>query len=127
MGPMRIERLTKCSNVSCYHKVPAGTTYCEKHRKEAYKNYDRTRTDKMYHSFYKTSRWQQLRLLVLKREPLCRMCKANDMLTAAEMIDHIVPIKLDWSMRLREDNLQPLCHACHRVKTAEDVRKYGEC
>lgn len=123
---MRIERLAKCSNVSCYQKVPTGTTYCEKHRKESYKNYDRTRTDKTYHSFYKTSRWQQLRLLVLKREPLCRMCKANDMLTAAEMIDHIVPIKIDWSMRLREENLQPLCHACHRVKTAEDVGKYGE-
>ncbi|MDO6448097.1 HNH endonuclease [Oceanobacillus profundus] len=46
-------------------------------------------------------------------------------MTTAEEVDHIIPVKVDWSLRLDINNCQPLCHDCHNKKTAEDKRKYG--
>jgi 5-methylcytosine-specific restriction protein A len=43
----------------------------------------------------------------------------------ADVVDHIIPIEVDWSKRLDKSNLQPLCHSCHAKKTADDVREYG--
>ncbi|MFS1513957.1 HNH endonuclease [Chengkuizengella sp. SCS-71B] len=41
------------------------------------------------------------------------------------MVDHITPIKEDWSLRLDLCNLQSLCHCCHNKKTAEEVSRRG--
>ena len=56
--------------------------------------------------------------MYIKQEPLCEMCKENERLTVATEVDHIVPIKKDWSKRLDINNLQSLCHSCHMKKTA---------
>ena len=40
------------------------------------------------------------------------------------IVDHIVPLEIDYSLRLRYDNLQVLCNPCHNIKTQEDEGKY---
>jgi len=59
------------------------------------------------------STWQRLRLLVLRGEPLCRHCGA-----AATDVDHIVPKRAGGPDTM--ENLQPLCHSCHSIKTGKE-------
>ncbi|MFS0820769.1 HNH endonuclease [Bacillus sp. 1P02SD] len=51
-------------------------------------------------------------------------CLQRKLITFAEMVDHIIPIKIAWHLRVYLDNLQSLCNQCHAVKTAEDKIKY---
>jgi len=60
--------------------------------------------------------WQNLRLMILRRSPLCVRCG-----TGASQVDHIVPIRKGGA-RLDPDNLQALCHSCHSQKTASEDR-----
>ena len=63
--------------------------------------------------------WQRLRASVLDREPLCRYCLARGQVVAATDVDHVSGDPSDNSM----DNLQPLCHERHSMKTASDHGK----
>ncbi len=67
-------------------------------------------------------RWEKVRGMHLRAEPLCRICTEQGRVTAATLVDHIQPIA-DGGERLDESNLQSLCSRCHADKTAEDVRK----
>lgn len=71
------------------------------------------------------SRWDRLRLQVLKRDRwLCQACLAQGKITALGIrrrdhaVDHIVPKAHGGSDDL--PNLQSLCTACHEAKTARD-------
>ena len=60
--------------------------------------------------------WQQLRLVVLRDEPLCRFCHERGLTVAAQEVDHI-----DGDSHNNErDNLRPLCRLCHLQRTAKD-------
>lgn len=63
-------------------------------------------------------RWKQKRDRVLQREPLCRICRSEDRVTAATEVDHIIGLAFGGS--LDETNLQPLCHDHHAEKTARE-------
>lgn len=71
----------------------------------------RSRTDMVW-QFYRTAEWQALRRAVLRRFPACFLCGKK-----AKHVDHIVPIRVDWSRRLDVSNLRPLCHSCHSSET----------
>lgn len=66
--------------------------------------------------------WHKLRRSILRRDPLCAMCRQAGRVRAAMEVDHIIPIAERPDLRLVEDNLQPLCRPCHRIKTAMDGR-----
>lgn len=82
------------------------------------------------------SRWQRLRVQIVKRDPICRRCDLG--LTA--IVDHIVPAEIAISQaRLSgrfpfdrfagyfiKSNLQGLCRSCHGVKTLEDKTHVGD-
>ena len=59
-------------------------------------------------------RWQRLRLMVLRREPMCRHCKDR----AASDVDHIISKQRGGQDTM--DNLQGLCGTCHARKTIRD-------
>ncbi len=62
-------------------------------------------------------RWKRIRDGVLARESLCRHCAGRSRITAAELVDHIIPLPLGTH---DVDNLQPLCRSFHAVKTAAE-------
>jgi 5-methylcytosine-specific restriction endonuclease McrA len=75
--------------------------------------------------FYDTAVWKRIRVIVISEEPLCRRCKENDVYTAAEVVDHILPWQdnLDRpDLKTARDNLQSLCWSCHSSKTNKDQR-----
>ena len=108
--------------------------YCDEHKhiaeerkKERHKRYDSMKRDKQAASFYKSTPWERVRLHALDRDHhLCQHCVDNKRIQMADMIDHIIPIRIDWSLRVTMSNLQSLCNQCHAIKTAEDKRKYGD-
>ncbi|SCW80675.1 5-methylcytosine-specific restriction enzyme A [Sphingobium faniae] len=53
----------------------------------------------------------------LQAEPLCRDCKSRDIVTAATVPDHIVPLTQGGSDD--DNNIRCLCAACHEVRTTE--------
>lgn len=60
-------------------------------------------------------RWQQIRKRVLAEEPLCRFCRDRGRVTAAQEVDHVLPLA-DGGTHDR-DNLRPLCKSCHSTHT----------
>lgn len=87
--------------------------------------YDKYRRDKKSNAFYQSKMWKVKRLEALnKTHGLCLHCMNEKRIKRAEMIDHIIPIKVDWSLRLMITNLQPLCNVHHNAKTALDRQKY---
>ena len=68
------------------------------------------------------ARWERVRMMHLRAEPLCRRCASLGYTTPATLVDHITPIA-DGGAVLDEDNLQSLCVRCHGIKTSEDLRK----
>lgn len=62
-------------------------------------------------------RWYRLQRAKLKADPICEICRRD----FAVEVDHIREIQdgggeFDW------DNLQSLCHECHREKSGERRR-----
>lgn len=68
---------------------------------------------------YNTTRWRNVREQVLQGNPLCVNCQTLGLLTVAQMVDHIDPVRLGgefWDMA----NLQSLCNSCHASKSARE-------
>jgi len=62
---------------------------------------------------YDLRAWKRVRALQLRREPLCRMCLAEDHRTVPAVdVDHIKPIA-DGGEPLDPTNLRSLCHSHH--------------
>lgn len=55
----------------------------------------------------------------LSANPLCEHCKAAGRVTAAEEVDHVIPLSQGGADD--ESNLASLCVPCHRAKTASDA------
>lgn len=74
-------------------------------------------------AFYNSWPWRKARKRQLIKEPLCRMCKQKDLITPANMVDHIVPINQGGS-KLDASNLQSLCDyrglSCHEKKSGTE-------
>jgi AAA domain/HNH endonuclease len=72
-------------------------------------------------------RWEKVRKQYLQRYPLCRMCQHNGHVTAAKVVDHIVPHQgnrdpLFWD----ENNFQSLCLNCHNsIKKQIDIKGWA--
>lgn len=66
--------------------------------------------------FYKSRAWKATRLEVLRRDNyLCRICLRRGVVTPANTVHHIKPIRVDDSIenKLNTNNLITVCAACH--------------
>jgi 5-methylcytosine-specific restriction enzyme A len=68
------------------------------------------------------NRWRKARARYLAGHPLCASCLAQGRLTAATVVDHVVPHGGDRQRFWDCDNWQALCKACHDSKTVRDGR-----
>lgn len=71
-------------------------------------------------------KWQRLRAVHLRAEPLCRMCADEGRAVPATVVDHVVPVRAARDRRLDPANLQSLCDFHHSaVKQREEARGYS--
>lgn len=74
-----------------------------------------------YHEWYRRRIWAGpggLRLRQLERQPLCSHCLAEERITPATDVDHVIAHRGIWSVFCDGGNLQSLCKSCHSLKTA---------
>ena len=64
-----------------------------------------------------TYEWQQATKRFLNGHPLCAHCHAKGRVSAATVVDHVVPHRGDESKFWNEQNWQPMCKPCHDRKT----------
>lgn len=76
--------------------------------------------------FYNSGAWRRKRERILRRDKyLCVECRrygrrgADGLPIAAVTVHHIVPLEIDPTRRMDNDNLQSLCKACHNKKHPE--------
>lgn len=121
----------KCNKNNCNELIDYRNKYCEKHKElinQSNKDYERYRNerDKTYIQFYQGRVWKSTRKSVmLEMDYLCQECLRQGYYQQANVVDHIIELKDDWSKRLDKDNLIPLCHSCHNKKTKEEQRRRG--
>ena len=76
---------------------------------------------------YDNQRWRKVRRMHLAEHPMCVMCERQGRVTAATVVDHIVPHEgnadLFWDM----SNWQSLCYACHNsIKKQQELYGYSQ-
>ena len=104
----------RCGRFGCKEFIEYGSRYCAYHLAEVRRITDINRggrSDPFYHS----SKWRRIASLVMKEEPLCRVCKSSE----SKVVDHIKPIRQGGDRVMRE-NLQGLCYKCHAIKSATE-------
>jgi 5-methylcytosine-specific restriction enzyme A len=74
------------------------------------------------HSRGYDSRWQRARVAYLVAHPLCRLCEQLGRVTAATVVDHVVPHRGDRALFWDSGNWQPLCKPCHDGAKARQER-----
>lgn len=60
-----------------------------------------------------TALWRKTRLMFLRAHPLCVMCEGEGRITAATVVDHVVPHKGNEALFWNPANWQPLCKRHH--------------
>ena len=67
-----------------------------------------------YNRFYHSREWKKLRREALERDHyLCVECKKKGIITPANTVHHIKPLRVDDSRALQLSNLETVCGACH--------------
>ncbi|MFF5993702.1 HNH endonuclease [Lysinibacillus sp. KU-BSD001] len=124
---MNQKPLRPCNKPGCGNLTRKG--YCESHsntKSENNRYYDKYQRNKKHDRFYHSAAWIKCRDYIRIRDTgLCQHCLADKRITVGVIVDHIIPLSIDWSKRLEEDNLQLLCGGCHNKKTNEDIQKYS--
>lgn len=64
--------------------------------------------------------WKRVRDSFLATNPLCAFCHERNVVTLAEVVDHIVPIAQSPRDRLDPRNLRSLCKMHHDQHTATE-------
>ncbi|RFB74328.1 MULTISPECIES: HNH endonuclease [unclassified Herbaspirillum] len=110
---------TPCRHIGCRHLVDT-PGYCELHKSEA-TGWNSPRWSGSRHERGYGSKWTEIRKRILARDNgLCQPCLKQQRSTRAKHVDHIIR-KADGGSD-RDDNLQSICVACHRTKTATEGR-----
>ncbi|MGG6311577.1 HNH endonuclease signature motif containing protein [Paenibacillus macerans] len=69
--------------------------------------------------------WRAERADFLAKNPVCKTCLDAGKLSAATVVDHIVPHKGNKELFWDRSNWQPLCASCHSEKTAREDGGFG--
>ena len=121
---MPIRPQTPCNKHGC--PALSDRRYCKAHKdedKKRGKEYHR-RTDKNRQSARKRgydSKWDKARLVWLRKHPLCVYCEKDGRVTAARIVDHIEPHKMDMVKFWDNSNWQSLCKTHHDIKTGSGM------
>jgi 5-methylcytosine-specific restriction enzyme A len=68
--------------------------------------------------FYYTIKWRKTRARILKRDPVCMVCKERP----SSQVDHKIKAIDKPELRFADFNLRGLCQFCHSQKTIADQK-----
>ena len=106
--------LTPCRH--CRKATRNANGYCDAHQdrvRDYAKLFDNARAGSPVRALYRTTQWQTLRRLQLRRQPLCEYCMRINRVALATVCDHIRPHRGDQEKFFDPANLQSLCKRCH--------------
>jgi HNH endonuclease. len=115
-----------CPNLTSERYCKDHAHLAEQQQRDRHKQYDTYQRDKQTAAFYRSVAWKRVREQRLMMDHgLCQECLRKQRIAQATEVDHVIPIRVRWDLRLTISNLRSLCHRCHMIKTAEDRRVYG--
>lgn len=107
-----------CTTPGCPELTDGGP--CEKHKRQREQQRGSS-TERGY-----DGRWERARKAWLAEHPLCAECERNGRVTAATVVDHIIPHKGDYNLFWdSEHNWQSMCKPDHDAKTAREDGGFG--
>ena len=62
-------------------------------------------------------------MVLVRDRYMCRQCGAN--LSNSSPVDHIIPHRGDYALRMDPGNCQALCETCHNRKTVREDGGFG--
>lgn len=114
--------MKQCNVSYCRTKVPLGTMYCDKHKGDSGKEYNKrvrySKPNSKYSKFYHTPEWRKTRKAKLLETPYCEVCMSKGITTKADMVHHKtyeLRSPEGWEHRLDPDNLESICYAHHNM------------
>lgn len=115
----------QCNHAGCKTLIDYRQKYCEKHKAEqtTVKREERKQSEGKYFQFYQSRTWRKASCLYRLNHPVCEDCLEEGLIRKADVVDHIIEIKDDWTKRLDESNFRSLCHAHHNSKTANERQR----
>ena len=123
--PRRPCQKAGCKNLAKEQYCPEHIHLARQETAESNRRYDQTQRDQQAAAFYHSVAWDRARQQALIRDyGLCQECLSEKQITLASLVDHILPLKVAWHLRITLDNLRSLCEHHHAAKTAEDNKKY---
>ena len=114
--------LRPCREPGCPRYAEPGTNTCSVHKAQHRPNYGPASA---YHYLYNTRAWLDGRAAYLALHPLCVECQKQGVLSAATIVDHIMPHRGDPALFYDQSNWQPLCKRHHDAKTAAEDGGFG--
>jgi 5-methylcytosine-specific restriction protein A len=112
-----------CGFPGCPILVDSIHRRCERHRTQERREIDQNRGSAARRGY--DSRWRAARKRYFAIHPLCVECQRMGRLSAATIVDHIVPHKGDPNLFWNQSNWQALCRRCHNRKTATHDGRWG--
>ena len=119
---MPIRAKSPCVFAGCKQLVDK-SGYCDGHKKQRQKAQDVARGSSASRGY--GYRWRVARDAYLSNHPLCKICHDAGLITAANVVDHIIPHKNDQIRFWDQANWQSLCAPCHNRKTATEDGGWG--
>lgn len=84
--------------------------FCDKHRKEDSKQYEKFKRDEGHSKRYNNT-WRRIRKIYVSEHPFCEECFKRGILVPVEEVHHIIPLREGGTHDV--DNLISLCRSCH--------------
>jgi len=90
------------------------------------REYDRERRQTQpWRAWQQSKRWQKVAAWHKDQHPLCEQCEREGRVTAAYLVDHIIPHNGSAALFWDAGNLQSMCSACHERKHGNRFRGDG--
>lgn len=116
-----------CNFKGCNAIISYRETYCEAHKEQRkqmekvrQRKYDGTLRDQKTKNFYNSRAWRiKSAYIKSKGYNICRLCFEKQEKSEAAVTHHIEELREHWVKGLEDDNLIPLCDACHQQVHAD--------
>ncbi|UUG68588.1 HNH endonuclease [Halomonas phage YPHTV-1] len=115
-----------CDFNGCSNKIKSGY-YCSDHKRSKKSARSKRKKKEIYQhdnkQFYNSKAWKSTREYVYERDRgLCQRCGMFVFGRRAH-VHHVIPIKIDSTLRLDPNNLKLLCRDCHFIEENEERKE----